>query len=600
MRRFLPCAGVLGLIAYGCAVGSSGTDSESALTPTGGDASVSAVSCVPGDGVCERLPADACSGKWSCDPRVNQCAPSAKPCANVPNASTSCVDIGGTASCSWTCNPGYVHVVSQSGGMQQTKFGSAAPAGGCECHQGTTTDKPDYTGMDNGFVDENCDGIDGDIARAVFVDTVSGSDANAGTIASPKKTIQAGIDAAAAMSPPKDVYVSKGTYAEHVDMANGVSLYGGYDAASGWSRSIKNITGIPSPTTIGISAQSLTAPFTIQLVALTTQSAPAGSGESAVGIRIFKNTGGATVQGCLITSGNGGSGAVPLPGPKGADGGNAIGTSGGASSCGSIGGYGGPAVSGATAGIAGGMGAGPGGGPPGGGGSSGSACCSTGNGGDGGGGTAGLGGKRGADATTAAPAIGSLLADGTYSPANGSGGAAGGAGGGGGGGGSGGASSSGCPFSCGPKTSGSGGAGGGGGCGGGGGVAGGGGGASFGILVVDTVTVVDQCQIAAGNGGDGGAGGAGGAGGPGGSGALGAPGGSYSGAGGPGGFGGPGGMGGSGSGGTGGPSICVAYANAAPTYTSSNCNPVGGGAAGAGRDLAPKGLAGIATDVRGF
>ncbi len=59
-------------------------------------------------------------------------------------------------------------------------------------------------------MDGNCDGIVGNEAMAVFVDGASGDDANPGTKALPKKTIQSGIAAAAAV-PAKDVYVSGGT-----------------------------------------------------------------------------------------------------------------------------------------------------------------------------------------------------------------------------------------------------------------------------------------------------------------------------------------------------------------------------------------------------
>ena len=68
-------------------------------------------------------------------------------------------------------------------------------------------------------------------AAAVYVAT-TGNDANPGTKAAPKKTVQAGIAAAAAMADVPDVYVSAGTYDESggLALASGVNLDGGYTA----------------------------------------------------------------------------------------------------------------------------------------------------------------------------------------------------------------------------------------------------------------------------------------------------------------------------------------------------------------------------------
>ena len=480
-----------------------------------------------------------------------------------------------------------------------TDAASDAGTDAVQCHP-TGVDTPDYTGSDNGFVDADCDGIDGTIANAIFVDGLTGTDASPGTMASPKQTIAAAIAAASAATPKKDVYISKGTYAEHVDMADGVSLYGGYDAAKSWSRKIANVTNIASPTSVGISVVSPTSALTIQLLTVTTHDAPSGNGGSAQGIRIVDASAGVKVQGCTVISGNGGSGVVPEPAP-GAPGGNASAADGGASPCGSSGGTGGAAVNGISAGNAGGPGGGAAGGDGGTAGSAGAGCCIAGTGSAGGGGTKGGAGANGTDSSIAAPSIGTLLGDGSYVTADGTPGTAGTNGSGGGGGGSGGGDISGCPYTCGNDTSGYGGGGGAGGCGGGAGGAGGGGGASFGIVVVASTVTVDQCQINAGKGGDGAPGAAGGTGGSAGTGVGGGPAGGSAGGGGPGADGAAGGNGGAGSGGTGGPSICVAYFGTAPTYTSTQCTRAGGGAAGAsGGGVAPKGLAGIDADVRGL
>jgi hypothetical protein len=576
---------------------------------------VQTLPCTPGDSVCDRLNVDACMGTWSCSATAMHCVLGAKPCFDIPNATTKCMDvpggspdagpdggIPGNVACSWTCDMGYVHLVQQNGGWaQQTMFTPPPPPGGCDCHIMMGTDTPDYTGQDAGFVDENCDGIDGTIANAIFVDTVSGNDANPGTMGSPKGTIQAGITAAAAASPKKDVYVSKGTYNEHVTMIDGVSLYGGYDASNAWARKLANITTVASTTTIGIDAVNLTKGFTIQFVTITSQSAVGGQGANSIGIRLVNDTGGATVQGCTINVGDGGTGVSPPTPSPGAPGPGGNGQSPGISSCYSGGGGGASVSGGGHGGNSGGPGQGPSGGTPGGAGSAGNGCCVPGNGGGGGNGGPGGPGANGNDSNVTAAQIGGLLGDGTYTTADGVGGQDGTAGSGGGGGGSGGGAGSGCPFSCGDDTSGFGGGGGAGGCGGQGGGKGGGGGGSFGIVIVGTGSTIDQNTIAAGRGGaaTGGRGGAGG--GSAGGGAQGGGGGGSAGGGGPGGNGGIGGGGGAGSGGTGGPSICVAYSGTVPTYSSGHCTRGGGGSAGgSGGGTAPNGLQGYDSELKGF
>ncbi len=70
-------------------------------------------------------------------------------------------------------------------------------------------DRPDLL-----FEDTNCDGVDGDESKAIFVSTTAGNDAGSGTKANPKKTIQAGINIAASFNPVKDVYIAGGIYNE--------------------------------------------------------------------------------------------------------------------------------------------------------------------------------------------------------------------------------------------------------------------------------------------------------------------------------------------------------------------------------------------------
>src|SRR5690606_6681314 len=86
-----------------------------------------------------------------------------------------------------------------------------------------------------------------------------------GTRAQPKRTLAAGIAAAAAMG--FDVYVSVGDYelVETLELANGVSIYGGYDASMDWARSDSFLVNVNGPTT-AVRARNITSPTTIDRI----------------------------------------------------------------------------------------------------------------------------------------------------------------------------------------------------------------------------------------------------------------------------------------------------------------------------------------------
>src|SRR5690606_27162794 len=79
------------------------------------------------------------------------------------------------------------------GGAEVGPDGSAESDSGAEvaaCSVTSSTDDPD-----DDFEDENCDGIDGDLTKAVFV-SPSGSDSSAGSMAQPVRSIAKGIELA--------------------------------------------------------------------------------------------------------------------------------------------------------------------------------------------------------------------------------------------------------------------------------------------------------------------------------------------------------------------------------------------------------------------
>ncbi len=483
--------------------------------------------------------------------------------------------------------------------------GAQADVSEAGCQKASDTDIPDLT-----FADKNCDGINGDVTKAIFVSPL-GDDTNPGTMQKPMKTMQAAISTAGPAK--KDVYADKGTYGGTVLLASGVSLYGGYDSTTKWSRALTNVSVLQSDTTTGVIGSNINSPTEVQLFTIKSQSAGSNSGESSYGVRLSNSSAQITIRACTIAPGDGGSappnGMVAKNGDNAFDGtvgGTGSAGKGGASTCAAGGGGGGPAVVGGVSGVKGVDGTtingGGGGGPGGPGGVKVGACHSIGSHGDDGSpGTKGGDGAAGIDGPIAA-SIGTVDTNGLYVTPSGGTGGDGHPGGGGGGGGSGGGDVSSCGFanlSCCNSTSGGGGGGGGGGCGAQGGRGGAGGGGSFGIASVGVVVTVDHCTINTGKGESGSAGGAGGTGGAPGNGVGGGVGNNSAGNGNIGANGGSGGNGGGGAGGNGGPSVCV-YSSAAPTYTNNTCTRAGAGKGGLGAGTAPKGPDGVDGEKAGF
>jgi hypothetical protein len=186
-------------------------------------------------------------------------------------------------------------------GMLAWAGNATAPAAGCAPG---AADKPDL-----GFVDSNCDGIDGDKANAIFV-APGGADGNDGSYGHPKASMQAAIDAATTAH--KDVYAAAGLYTGKVaflyNNAN-IGLYGGYDAQT-WQRSPANVTTIEAPgQVIGIAIPG------VLLQLLTVHSTPGGM--NSTGVRAWGKATVAlsrvTVQAANGLKGADGAAAPPAP-----------------------------------------------------------------------------------------------------------------------------------------------------------------------------------------------------------------------------------------------------------------------------------------------
>jgi hypothetical protein len=163
---------------------------------------------------------------------------------------------------------------------------------------------------DGEFVDSNCDGIDGDLTRAVFV-SPDGSDGADGSLAQPLRHIDEAIELAAGSE--RDVYVCNGTYTETVTITTPIAIYGGYDCANGGRRT-KDRAIVRPDRGLALSVQSVTG--TVHVERLAFRSADAVSpGESSQAGRIVASSN-VVLSRVEFSAGKGAEGA---PGAPGAD-----------------------------------------------------------------------------------------------------------------------------------------------------------------------------------------------------------------------------------------------------------------------------------------
>ena len=481
------------------------------------------------------------------------------------------------------------------------------PEDGCEyeCTFESEEDFPDPLGADS-----NCDGIDGVLARSVFVAPSGADDGNTrGDREHPFRSIGAAIAFAAVHETRKDVLVSMGTYEEQVNVRTGVNLYGGYNRSEGWRRSVADNTtyvvwnavengAIRTLVVLGGDAPTVVDGFTVRSG---NNPLPGGSSYAVYVTHVGKEF---VLSHNRIDAGSGADGLDGSDGVPGQDGPNGavgevgkpdwcntdyfvVGGEGGVRSCGSwdaSGGGGGYAGYGKESGwFCDGR-------PNGEDGEDGATGAAGGGGGgyqgNGGPGESGIEGTPGANGTGGA-AAGQTDTFGLWQPARGGDGSDGTHGqGGGGGGGGGGKEVSFIIFETGTYHGGGGGGGGAGGCGGTGGTGGGGGGGSFAVFVLQASPTLHDNVVIHGSGGDGGEGGRRGTGGRAGLSGGGGAGFDGSGSGADGGDGGRGGHGGHGAGGAGGPAFGIYLVQANATVCEDNTFQVGGtgGTGGPGGD----------------
>jgi len=233
------------------------------------------------------------------------------------------------------CQEGAVLAPRASGGTSADSDGSHSPLGGApgllpgeeggsagagaasaeEACTRTAEDEPD-----DRFEDTNCDGIDGDLRRAVFV-SVFGDDSGAGTLEAPLATLEAAI--ALSRAENKDVYVCNGSYEQAVSIRqSGVRLFGGYACDLG-GRRVPDRARFHARNTVPLKVQGV---HDVVLDRLTFVAPDVSEGSSVAGA--IENSTGIVLRRVELRSGRAGpgrDGAMGLGlegrGPTGADGG---------------------------------------------------------------------------------------------------------------------------------------------------------------------------------------------------------------------------------------------------------------------------------------
>ncbi|MCA9541629.1 MAG: hypothetical protein KC620_22175, partial [Myxococcales bacterium] len=167
-------------------------------------------------------------------------------------------------------------------------------------------DEPDPQG-----IDQNCDGIDGDRALAVFV-APGGDDRAAGDQEHPVATVARAFEIAADRR-ANQVLLAAGDWQveQTIALADGIGLYGGYAPADGWRRSGE--ASVLRGPALAMVARGLTRPTTLARLTVRADdnSAPGGASVALLAVE--------TVE-LLLTDGARLEAGVGGDGPSGRDG----------------------------------------------------------------------------------------------------------------------------------------------------------------------------------------------------------------------------------------------------------------------------------------
>ncbi|MFN7700868.1 MAG: hypothetical protein ACK5U8_23440, partial [Deltaproteobacteria bacterium] len=177
--------------------------------------------CSDAMGMCLGTPyADFLTNVAHCGTGANDCVVCPMPGPAQVNMSAACA----MGSCALGCRTGFADA-------------DRNPANGCECEVGAGTDDPDGR-----FLDLDCDGIDGDRERGIFVAAATGADTPTCGLdtATPCRTLTFALGRGVIES-RRDVFVQAGRYDEVLNLRDGVRIFGGYDAM--WARDARVTSG---------------------------------------------------------------------------------------------------------------------------------------------------------------------------------------------------------------------------------------------------------------------------------------------------------------------------------------------------------------------
>ena len=161
------------------------------------------------------------------------------------------------------------------------------------------------------YQDADCDGIDGELERAIFV-SPDGTDMGntAGTRELPFKTIKTAMVFSAETPDRDQVLVAKGTHLQQIVVVEDVNVFGGYDRSDGWSRdtdeneTIVRWEAVEKGSIRALVAKQITA--TTRIGGLTLEAASnLAAGGSSVAVHITQGCEGLLLQNNHIVAGNG-------------------------------------------------------------------------------------------------------------------------------------------------------------------------------------------------------------------------------------------------------------------------------------------------------
>ncbi|MCB9797746.1 MAG: putative metal-binding motif-containing protein [Alphaproteobacteria bacterium] len=195
-------------------------------------------------------------------------------------------------------------------------YTGSLPVGDCDdADPSVNPDALDSPDLD--YIDENCDGVDGDVLDAIFLDPVSGSDGWDGLSTSTAvRTLDEAYRKAAAQGRAW-VLIADGEPTLTTSFQEGVSLAGGYDAGAGWSRSSR-ILPLFDVGSSGVVLSGWRADTEWQQLAIDADAATS-TGGSSIALTLYDCTG-FVLQGVEINAGTGRDGAAGATGADGNDG----------------------------------------------------------------------------------------------------------------------------------------------------------------------------------------------------------------------------------------------------------------------------------------